>query len=113
VSIVHSKTFGAYFSGSPPFWADGTEAHKTALTCVNTVESKYQLLKKCKLLFDVVVRQQQHLHCFRQHSSSFERYFTKHNFYFETDGVFITMSPANIIRASTELVGGKLALTQG
>jgi hypothetical protein len=60
VSIVKLKTFGANLSGSPPFWADGTKAHKTILMCINTVESKYQLLYKCKFLFDLVVHQQQH-----------------------------------------------------
>ena len=87
MSIVKSKTFGANFIGSPPIWADGTEVHKTALMCVDTVESKYQLLNKCKLLFDLVVHQQQHLHCFGQHSvrlAKFERNFTKRNFYFVT-----------------------------
>jgi hypothetical protein len=65
VSIVKSNSFGASFTGRPPpFWADGTEAHKTTLMCVDVVESKYQLLNKCKLLFDLVVHQQQHLHCF-------------------------------------------------
>jgi hypothetical protein len=71
VSIVKSKTFDANFTGSLPFWADGTEAHKIALMCVDAVESKYQLLNKCELLFDLVVHQQQHLHCFWQNSSSF------------------------------------------
>ena len=60
MSIVKSKNFGANFTRSPPFWADGTEAYKTALMCVDVVESKYQLLNKCKLLFDLVVRHQQH-----------------------------------------------------
>ena len=46
--IVKLKTFGANFTKSPPFWADGTEAHKIASTCVDAVESKYQLLNKCK-----------------------------------------------------------------
>ena len=88
---VKSKTFDANFTGSPPFWMDGTEAHKTALMCVDTVESKYQLLNKCKLLFDLVVHHQQHLHCFYVvsgnvpvHLAKFERNFTKHNFYFVT-----------------------------
>jgi hypothetical protein len=62
VSIVKSKTFGYNFSGSLPFWVDDTEAQKTALMCVDAVESKYQLLNKCKLLFDLVVHRQQHLH---------------------------------------------------
>jgi hypothetical protein len=44
---------------------------KVTLMCIDTVESKYQLLNKCKLLFDLVVHQQQHLHCFWQHSSLF------------------------------------------
>ena len=57
VSIVKLKTFGANFTGSPPFWADGTEVHKTALMCVNAIESKYQLLNKCNMLFDLVVHQ--------------------------------------------------------
>ena len=52
-------------------WVYGTKAHETALLCVNAVESKYQLLNKCELLFDLVVRQQQHLHCLWQHLSSF------------------------------------------
>jgi hypothetical protein len=34
------------------------------------------------LLFDLVVHQQQHLHCFWQHSNSFGGDFTKRNFYF-------------------------------
>jgi hypothetical protein len=72
VSIVKLKTFGANFTGSLPIWADGTEAHETALMCVDTAESKYQLLNKCKLLFDLLVHQQQRLHCFWQHSSSFD-----------------------------------------
>ena len=62
MSIVKSTTLGVNLSGSPPFCADGTEAHKTALMCVDAVESKYQLFNKCKLLFDLVVHQQQHLH---------------------------------------------------
>jgi hypothetical protein len=70
LSIVKLKTFGTNFTRSPPFWADGTEAHKTALMCVDAVKSKYQLLNKCKLLFNLVVHQQQ-LHCLWQHSSSF------------------------------------------
>jgi hypothetical protein len=53
VSIVKSKTFDANFTGGPPFWVDGTKAHKVALMCVNAVESKYQLANKCKLLFDL------------------------------------------------------------
>jgi hypothetical protein len=91
VSIVKSKFFDANFIGSPPFWADGTEVHRTALMCVDVVESKYQLLNKCKLLFDLVVHQQQHLHCFYivfgsilVHLAKFERNFTKRNFYFVT-----------------------------
>jgi hypothetical protein len=71
VSIVKAEAFGANFTGSLPFWTDGTETHKAVLMCVNAVESKYQLLNKCKLLFDLVIHQQQHLHCFWQHSSSF------------------------------------------
>ena len=69
--IVKSKTFGASFIGSPPFRADGTEVHKTKLMYVGVVEFKYPLLNKCKLLFDLVVHQQQHSQCSRQHSSSF------------------------------------------
>ena len=60
VSIVKSKTFGANFTGSPPFWADGTKAHKTTLMYVNAVESKFQVLNKFKVLFDLVIHQQQH-----------------------------------------------------
>jgi hypothetical protein len=71
VSIVKSKTFGANCTASPPFWADGTEEHKTALICIDTVESKYRLLNKCKVLFDLVVHQQQHLYCFWKQYSSF------------------------------------------
>ena len=69
---------------------DGTEAHKTVLMCVDAVKSKYQLLYKCKLLFDLVVHQQQHLHCSGNIPTrlvKFERNFTKSNFYFETEGV--------------------------
>ena len=47
VSIVKSKTYWCQFDWKPPFWADGTEAHKTALMFVNAIESKYQLLNKC------------------------------------------------------------------
>jgi hypothetical protein len=60
LSIVKSKTFGANFTGTLLIWADGTEAHKTVLMCVDATESKYQLLYKCKVLFDLVVLQQQH-----------------------------------------------------
>ena len=49
MSIGKSKSFGANFTGGPSFWADGTEAHKTVLMCVDAVESRYQLLNKCKL----------------------------------------------------------------
>jgi hypothetical protein len=91
VSIVKSKTFDANFTGSLPFWADGTKAHKTALMCVNIVESKYQLLNECQPLFDLVVHQQQHIHYFYIVSGNipvrlakFERKFTKRNFYFVT-----------------------------
>jgi hypothetical protein len=71
VYIVKLKTFGANFNGNLPFWVDGTKAHKTALMCIDVVESKYQLLNKCKLLFDLVVHQQQQIHCLWQHSSLF------------------------------------------
>jgi hypothetical protein len=71
VSIVKLKTFGANFNGSPQFWVDDTEAHKTTLMCVNAVELKYQLLNKCKLLFDLVVHQQQYSHYFWQHFGMF------------------------------------------
>jgi hypothetical protein len=80
VSIVKSKTFDANFTRSLPFWADGTEAHKTMLMCVDTVQSKYQLLNKCKLLFDLVVHQQEHFRYFWQHPvrlAKIERNFTK------------------------------------
>jgi hypothetical protein len=89
VSIVKSQTFDTSFTGSPPFWADGTEAHKIALMCVDAVEFKYHLLNKCKLLFDLIVHHQQHLHCFYIVFSNvpiclakFKRNFTKRNFYF-------------------------------
>jgi hypothetical protein len=59
VSIVKSTTFGANFIESLAFWADGTEVHKTAMMCVDAVKSKYHLLKKCKLLFDLVVHKEQ------------------------------------------------------
>jgi hypothetical protein len=62
VSIVKLTTFGANLSGSPSFCAYGAKVHKTALMCVDAVESKYQMLNKCKLLFDLVVHQQQRLH---------------------------------------------------
>jgi hypothetical protein len=91
VSIVKSKTFDANFIGSPPFWADGTETHKTALMCVDAIGSKYQSLNKCKLLFDLVVHQQRHLHCsyivfgnIPIRLAKFEENFTKRNFYFVT-----------------------------
>jgi hypothetical protein len=35
-----------------------TPFYKTTLMCVNAVESKYQLLNKCKLYFNLVVHQQ-------------------------------------------------------
>jgi hypothetical protein len=91
VSRVKVKTFEVNFTGSLPFWADGTETHKTTLMCVDAVESKYQLLNKCKLLFDLVVHQQQHLNCFYivyskipVRLAKFESNFTKRNFYFVT-----------------------------
>ena len=71
MSIVKLESFGANFTGSPPFWADGTEVHETTLMCINAVESKYQMLNKCRLLYDLVVHQQQQLHCLWQHSSLF------------------------------------------
>ena len=82
MSIVKSKEFDANFTGSPPFWTDGTEAHENALMCVNTVKSKYQLLNKCKLLFDLVV----HIvfDNIPVRLAKFERNLTKHNFYFVT-----------------------------
>ena len=52
-------------------WADDTEAYKNALMCVDAIESKYQLINKCEVLFDLVVHQEQHSHCFWQHSNSF------------------------------------------
>jgi hypothetical protein len=73
VCIVKSNTFGANFTRSLPFWVDVTKAHKTAFMCVDAVKSKYQLLNKYKLLFDLVVHQQQHLHCICQHSNSFNK----------------------------------------
>ena len=88
MSIVKSTTVGANFIGSPSFWADGTEAHEIPLMCVDDVESKYQLINKCKLLFDLVVYHQQHLNIVSSnipvHLAKFERNFTKHNFYFVT-----------------------------
>jgi hypothetical protein len=78
--------------------------------CVDAVESKYQTLNKCKLLFDLLVLQQQHLHCsyivfgnIPIRLAKFERNFRKHNFYFvtqfmskcnlylETEGVHLRM----------------------
>ena len=55
VPIVKSTKFGANFTESLSFWTDGTKAHKTMLMCINADESKYQLLNKCKLFFDLVV----------------------------------------------------------
>ena len=65
------NTFGTNFTGSLQFGADGTEAHKTALMCIDVVESKYQLSNKCELLVNLVAHQQQHLHCLWQHSGLF------------------------------------------
>jgi hypothetical protein len=62
VSIVKVTTFGANLFGSLPLCADGTEAHKITLMCIDAVESKYKLLNKCELLFDFVFHQQQQLH---------------------------------------------------
>ena len=87
VSIVKSKTFGANFTESPSFWADGTEAHNTTSMCVDTVESKYQLLNKYKLLFDLVVHQHNIYIIYGNipvRLARFERNFTKCNFYFVT-----------------------------
>ena len=53
--IIKSKKVGANFTGGLSIWADDTEVHKIALMCVDVVESNYQLLIKCKLLFDLVV----------------------------------------------------------
>ena len=59
--------------------------------CVNAIESKYQLLNECELLFDLIVHQQQHLHYFYIGSGNtpvclakFERNFTTRNFYLLT-----------------------------
>ena len=71
MSIAKLKTFGANFIGSPPIWVDGTKAHKIVLMCVDIIESKCQLSNKCKLLFDLVVHHEQHLHCSWQHSNLF------------------------------------------
>ena len=92
MSIVKSNFFGANFTGSLPIWADGIEAHKTALICINIIESKYQWLNKCKLLFDLVVHQQQNLQYIVSnnilvHLAKFKRNSTKRNFYIETEGV--------------------------
>jgi hypothetical protein len=63
--------------------------------CIDAAESKYQFLNEGKLLFDLVVHQQQQLHCFYIVSSNipirlakFERNFTKCNFYFVTQFMF-------------------------
>jgi hypothetical protein len=67
----------------PSFWVDGTEAHKTALMCVDAVKSNYQLLNKCKLLSNLVVHQQQHLHCFGNipiRLAKLDKNFIKRNF---------------------------------
>ena len=71
MSTVNLNFFDTNFTESPPFSADGIEVHKVMLMCVNAVESKYQLLNKCKFLFDLVVHHQQHLHCLWQRCSSF------------------------------------------
>jgi hypothetical protein len=59
--------------------------------CVDAVKSKYQVLNNCKMLFDLVVHQQQHLHCFYIVSGNipirlakFEKNFTERNFSFVT-----------------------------
>ena len=78
--------------------------HKTVLMCVNAVESNYQLLNKCKLLFDLVL--------YHQHPSLFGRslreispnitfyfvmqFMSKRTFYFETEGVSYIMGVATI-----------------
>ena len=67
VSIVKLKTSGANLTRSPPFWADDTKAHETATPLIPNIKC----WTKCKLLFDLVVHQQQHLHWKWQHSSSF------------------------------------------
>ena len=91
MSIVKLKTFDVNFNGSPPFWADGTEVHEITLMCVDAIESKYQLLSKWKLSFDLVVHHQQHSHCFYivygnvpVCLAKFEKNFTKCDFYFVT-----------------------------
>ena len=71
MSIIKLNFFYANFTGISPFRADGNKVHNTALMCVDAIESKYQFLNKCRLLFDLVVHQQQHLHCLWQHSNSF------------------------------------------
>ena len=45
MSIAKSKAFGANFTKSLQFWADGTKVHKTTLMCVDAVEPKYQIVK--------------------------------------------------------------------
>ena len=76
--IVCSTYHGIYVLEGV-FWAQILPQFQIKLTlmCIDTVESKYQLLDKCKLLFDLVVHQQQHLHCFWKHSSSFGKVWEK------------------------------------
>ena len=71
MSIVNLKTFGAIFTGSLSFWADGTKAHNILVDVRRRRRVQISVLKQVKLLFDLVVHQQQHLHCFWQHSNSF------------------------------------------
>ena len=109
--MVKSKKIGANFTGSPPIWADGTEAHKTAFMCVDAVESMYQLLNKCRLLFDLVVHQKQHyivsgnipirLAKFERNFTKCTFYFVTHfmskrSFYFDTKGVIINVHVVSI-----------------
>ena len=90
--------------------------------CVDTVESKYQFLNKCKLLFNLVVHQQQHLHWFwatfqlvwqslREISPNITFYFvtqftSKHNFYFEMEGVCFMpqMTPRQLSQETNLLI---------
>jgi hypothetical protein len=120
VSIVKSKTFGANFTRSLPFWIDGTEAHKTALMCVDAVESKYQLSNKCKLLFDleyfiinniyivsgnIPLRLAKFERNFTKRDFYFVKHFmSKHNFYFKTEGVLRMMLKKNIDRIKSKVV---------
>jgi hypothetical protein len=64
VGGVHSKVENFWQRFHWKFGRRAPKGIKTSLMCVGAVKSKYQSLNEFELLFDLIVHQQQHLHCF-------------------------------------------------